>query len=687
MSDHIRVNGNNNVQAPVAQDNVQNDAPQEIARAKTSKLSVALRVIAGVFTLGISEGIRFIVNKCRVSEPRGNQVHPQNPAMVPAANPEVDLANQALSDSIVKNNIPDNIKIALSEVAHEYRNTYGNKAVPEELYSFLESPGKNGRPMVLALRNAINSSQVEITAENIKPIFDNIVKENIQFLGIKAVIAEKCENTGIPLGPSALQSLTNEFMSKKNEQHNIDNLDDARAFVADIPEENEIISMHQMKYITSSENLKRDKIFPENNVIVKAVKKVIREFDEKFNGFLKSDKIEELLNKPSSKNNTFVYAKLTSLINHAQNVNDITQEQIEAEIYEHLDADLKDHGLRNILNNKFAQAEIPLFSDALKTSYIDVLRKDIPEFENDVNNAKNTQELTEVVNKHSNLIDVKLNEIKANINEIENRYLGEVNDELKPVLKQMIRCVLFDNDNKQQSEIFIHEQVQYMKNWKNFEYSDSLAASNEMLNHIQIDLSHLEGDPAPGETQNKYKDNLYTTFIADSTRFVYIINDEEMPRQTEPVTGKVKSLLTNPLDLQFVTKLANQRLYANVANVQHFDIINGEKIGIDGNTFKYEGTEQYYNDQSKVIEADNPIGTDFKKDHNQTFKITISEDKKTGTVEFIKKVYLTTRNKPIVSFGSLTISGKYNFTLAAGNQFGFPTLDSMKVSQTFGNPF
>ncbi len=691
MTDQFRVG--NNVQASQAQNNVQNvqdiqnDAPHEIAHARPSKLSVALRIIAGIFTLGISEGIRFIAHKIRSAEPRGNQVQPQNPDMIPAANPGVDQSNRALAEKIIKNNIPENIKTALNEVAQEYRNKFGNRAVPENVNTLLNELGKNNRPMVIQLRYAVQDAHEEITPENIKPLFENILKEHVEFLAIKSALAEECDNTSIPLGPQALQSLAREFIGKKAAQQNIDTLDDAKNFITSVPEKNEIIKKHQLNFIASAENLKGNKIFPEDNLVVKTAKKVINDLNANFNGFLKSDKIEDLLLFSSISENRSIHTELSETIKNAQNVNAVTQERLETEIYSILNTDLKNYALNNILKNKFEEAEIPVLSDTVTTSYIDVLRKSITDFDAEVKTAKSTNELTAIVNKYSNLIDTKLNEIKANIHEIENRYLGEVNEEVKPVLKKMIHSVLFDNGNKQKSELFVQEQVQYMKHWKNFEASKSFPGFDRILNTVKKDLSYLEGTHADDEFMNIYQDNIYSTFVADANRYKYVINGEELPRKTDVVLNTVKNTFTNPVDQQFISKLANQRLFANVSLVQNFNVVNGQQIGMDGQPYKYQGTELYHNNMGNVIAQDNPQDSTLKKDTESVFYINVDNEKKTGSVVFTGKSYLTTRTPPLTSYGAVEFTLKCNFTLSEGNEIGLPTIDSMEISQKFGNPY
>lgn len=694
MSDPI--NGNNNIvnQQPIqnnAQNEVQNvnhQAPRELGNATMSKISFALRIIAGIFTFGLSELSHFILNKCTAPTPRQNQVQPQNPDMVPNNDPAVDNANDTLASNILNKTIPDNIKTALDEVVQQHRTNIGNKAIPQDINEFLSKPASNGRSLAIKLREAIKNSTVEVTPENIKNIFENILQEEKTYLALKEVIADKAEKDGTPLDDQSLHNITDDFLKKKTAQNNITTTEEAKQFIDNLPQGAKIWEKNTALSLLTDRNVTETKNFPENSIVTKAFTKVLNELKTNFPDTFKENSITELMQHKIQRSNSFVYKEIEKIIKN-NDVNKFDQNYLEISIKAAILEEQRNQSMVSALKDKLTGAGLNTDDPQVVNTYAQIITSVSPELKTEFNNCNSAADLNNVLTKYGNVIDAKITEIKNNIQEMDNKYLSQVQPEVRPMLKQLIHATLFDNANKTKSDAFIGEQVAYMKNWKPLDSSTNFKGYNEVLNWMKTDLSHLEGYHGDDVNRgNNYNNNVHEQFMLDAGRGTYIFNNEQIERNAEPVINKVRELFTNAKDLQFITKLANQRIFMSLSPYQTFATINGNKLS-DGKPFKNDGGELSHVDVLKLNLSQQPTNRaiDVGDKKSIVYDIKLSDDKKTGTLVFTRVDYLNTLTDPKTTVGSVEYNLTINFTLSAGNENGTPTLDDIKLTQKFGNPF
>lgn len=102
-------------------------ATEALQGARPSTLSIVGRAVLGVFTLGISEGIRALVNHFRTGDAPEPRV---SAAGLPAAQPRADLDNHALRNAIDRNDLPPQYQAAVSEAMDDLRSRFGEQVLP-----------------------------------------------------------------------------------------------------------------------------------------------------------------------------------------------------------------------------------------------------------------------------------------------------------------------------------------------------------------------------------------------------------------------------------------------------------------------------------------------------------------------------------------------------------------------------
>lgn len=127
------------------------DVPAELRGARPSTAAVVGRVFAGIFTLGISEGIRAIVRHARAGAAPQARVPEQR---VPQAPPRADLLNQGIANGLRNGALSPEHGAAVREAIDELRARFGADLIPEgTTFETLPSSYQLGDSVAAALRN------------------------------------------------------------------------------------------------------------------------------------------------------------------------------------------------------------------------------------------------------------------------------------------------------------------------------------------------------------------------------------------------------------------------------------------------------------------------------------------------------------------------------------------------------
>lgn len=127
------------------------NVPAELRGARPSTAAVVGRVFAGIFTLGISEGIRAIVRHARAGAAPQARVPEQR---VPQAPPRADLVNQGIANGLRNGALSPEHGAAVREAIDELRARFGADLLPEgTTFKTLPSSYQLQDNVAAALRN------------------------------------------------------------------------------------------------------------------------------------------------------------------------------------------------------------------------------------------------------------------------------------------------------------------------------------------------------------------------------------------------------------------------------------------------------------------------------------------------------------------------------------------------------
>ena len=140
------------------------DVPAELRGARPSGWAIAGRVLAGIVTVGISEGVRAIVRSVRAGkapEPRVSE------AGIPEAKPQADVANRNLMQAVKQNTLPPQYQAAFDEALTELRTRYGEDVLPEGT-TLKNMPDRNA--LNAALESSMHAAEHEVTPEALRTL-------------------------------------------------------------------------------------------------------------------------------------------------------------------------------------------------------------------------------------------------------------------------------------------------------------------------------------------------------------------------------------------------------------------------------------------------------------------------------------------------------------------------------------
>ncbi len=172
-------------------------APAALQNAKPSTASTVCRVLAGIFSLGISEGIRAICNHLEAKHAPAARGAAE---ALPVNAPTVAMQNHTLSMQFKNDSLPPELKAAVAEAFSELRTRYGDKALPEgsTVQKFLANATVQGgfreKAVINEVANAIKNSQTEISPQDLTNCILEKASPKLASLAAHACILEQAEN-------------------------------------------------------------------------------------------------------------------------------------------------------------------------------------------------------------------------------------------------------------------------------------------------------------------------------------------------------------------------------------------------------------------------------------------------------------------------------------------------------------
>lgn len=166
------------------------DVPAELRGARPSAGAVAGRVLLGIFTLGISEGVRALVHHARAEAAPAPRVTGAN---IPQAGPRADAFNASLADGLRRGTLPPAYRAALGEAVDELRARFGADIVPEGL-SLENLPGRDA--LIRSVADSMRAASDEISPESLRGLLVDQGAPMMAGRTLKARLDASCAEIG-----------------------------------------------------------------------------------------------------------------------------------------------------------------------------------------------------------------------------------------------------------------------------------------------------------------------------------------------------------------------------------------------------------------------------------------------------------------------------------------------------------
>ncbi len=163
-------------------------APAELAGARPSRAAVAGRVVLGIFTLGISEGIRAIVRACRSGQSAPARAPRQ---AVPEAAPTVDALNHAMAEQIRSPENNTAVRLAILEGLGVYAEAFGADFAQNGLD---EVPFKND--LIRSLGQSVGESTEAVTPERLRSLAQETAGPMVGRMLLEKAVQDCCRAVG-----------------------------------------------------------------------------------------------------------------------------------------------------------------------------------------------------------------------------------------------------------------------------------------------------------------------------------------------------------------------------------------------------------------------------------------------------------------------------------------------------------
>ena len=163
-------------------------APAELQGARPSRGARIGRVLLGIFTLGVSEGIRALIRFTSEALAQAERRVAADPG-IPAARPRADAFNQSIADGLKKQALPPAFQAAVAEAIEEMRARFGTEVVPEgtTLATIPDSYGIRAE-----LSKELRAMGEEVTPQILRAKMEARLQQAYPKVALEQRIAEHC---------------------------------------------------------------------------------------------------------------------------------------------------------------------------------------------------------------------------------------------------------------------------------------------------------------------------------------------------------------------------------------------------------------------------------------------------------------------------------------------------------------
>jgi hypothetical protein len=645
---------NGNVQLNPAQNTIQEqpvnteqtNAPRELANAKSSGWKTFGRVAAGIFTLGFSELIPLAWKGIKALFSRSSQAPNGEPRVtgqanaLPAAAPEADRLKSSLLDSLKKSNaLPEQYQQAADEVLSDLRGTYGSALVPEGMHVndlLKQAAAETGMQNNAAFFKAVRNSANLVSPEG----FKDLLRNNLQPMLNCQVLVNQGKDIAKDLAIFSRVEVKTAVGSLLKKPGISAELNNAKS-PAEAAAVGEKIKLAEMLHGI-------------NNALVDTVNSLREKYGE--NALPENPSAVLDMNCTTG---GVISSKVFGLMSSGNIA--VTPQSVK----ETLSGELVKIAQANVLQVaiKDAAQDIGLHMNdrALAGITADLLGDEA--VSNLMKSASNSEEVRTAVEglNLKTLLQTQKQEVEA----VYNQHASSVSDDMKPLLKEFISGLPLVGKSAEASKQYLAEVMPHFQNWQTFTGTEpGREQINDVFKQVLVDDYSKLAD-APGEAHN-YDNSIYKTMLVDSNRGRFTINGQKITGHTvEESSANMKPIMVqefpNEKDRQFVSKIMNQRIWANLAMPHSAGMLpNGQPFSaVPGGTgITYvpgKGGETVH----QAIAG-----------KSASYSVQISEDKTTARITMTSPFSLAYADnsrfngKPIV-FGGKTVSFTFDVNLSA----------------------
>ena len=172
-------------------------APAELQGAHASPLRTFGRILAGIFTLGISEGIRAIIRHVKAGEAPA----PRDPAAdLPPAPPRADIFNKSIASEFQANNLPPDFKAAVTEAFDRMEARFGEDMFPKD--SKLRTSPQTS--LGFEVKDALRQTDEAITPQAFSALVEKKATYALLHNVMTTHVTDLCARIGYQKSPSLL---------------------------------------------------------------------------------------------------------------------------------------------------------------------------------------------------------------------------------------------------------------------------------------------------------------------------------------------------------------------------------------------------------------------------------------------------------------------------------------------------
>ncbi len=651
---------------------LQNARPSTSVWAKIGRVaSYIARGIFAVGTLGISEaaiwGVKKLYNYCHASpEPPQPRVARQE-VPLPNDEPQADIDNRAIYNGIVRFRLPQAYKDAISDLLQELSGSFGN-LVPKNLDELtkLTIVKSNGgiNHFSLMLRNKVNDSTEAVTPGRLKEMARQILLPELTRKSIANALKPVAGDLGIDASKETRQAAACEMFDKTGGVI-FQNQAQATEFVA----EHRDIAAPALKKAALLDGLEKRQLPPAYKAQLDSVANELRlAFGAKCVPKEQADILQMKVTRGSH------------LLDQLQQA--ITEKPLSPQEFGKLARDfLKPLAQRFAMGQAIAREmekkgvkPNPGLLPKLVDSLIESGGQKMSAAVNGLSNTAGTQNILA-----QPATQQFLTETVANMKALEAKYLPQVSDDAKPLLRNIIRSLPYDAANRGSSITMVQHMAKEMADWKADIPMDAESTQKfcgKMVTELNTRLSTLAA-----EQPNKFNGNIFAAFRADSNRNMWTFNGKVLDHlPAEHLEGELTRNVPSAIDQQFLSKLTNQYAWTDLASP------------LDG-VWSQSGDDSANEINGSGLAKAKPLANNFKRQPQDfagmekiagspAFTITVAPDKKTAVVEIIRPYVICTdeqsESQPV---GTANLVMRVECKLSGGDPNVRPEVTNVQVSQ------